>query len=129
MKIKRQLIFEVEGNCVVKKNQYKYTRKGGKSWGYKPKNVVDFIDSALWQIKGELGKYKKIELPICNDVSVHLMFDIEHRDKDGDGMQTTIWDILVKAGVIKDDKLVTQWGGIKSRKQPKDLVQIFVKEL
>ncbi len=129
MIIKRQLIFEIEGNCPVKKNQYQYTRKGGKSWGYKPKKVVDYIESALWQLKQQKAKYEVTKMPIENDVAVYLWFEIKERDKDIDGMTTTIYDILQKAEIIKDDKLIVESESIKKKKQPEDITRILIQEL
>ena len=129
MDYKRQIILEIKGNCIVKKNQYKYTRKGGKSWGYKPKNVVDYIDSALLQLEVQIRKYQKTSLPIYGDVAVYLWFDIMGKDKDIDGMTTTIYDILQKAEVIKNDNQITDDGHHKERNQPEDVVRILIQEL
>jgi len=125
----REVFFEIEGAVVVKKNQYKYTRKGGKTWGYKPKNVVDFIDSALLQLKTQIRKYQKTPLPIYGDVAVYLWFDIMGRDKDIDGMTTTILDILQTAEVIKNDSQIIIAEQIKNLECKEDLTKIYVKEL
>ena len=128
MNFNRELYFEIEGNCIVKKNQYKYTRKGGKSWGYKPKNVVDFNESAILQIKTQLSKYTKTVLPIYGEVSVYLVFEIAGRDKDLDGVTTTIYDILQQSEVIKNDNQITVSEQLK-KKGDEDITHIYIKEL
>lgn len=124
----RELFFEIEGSCPVKKNQYKYTVRNGKLWGYKPKNIISYIESALWQLKSQKKKYEVTPLPICSKVSVFLLFEIAGRDKDIDGMTTTIYDVLQQAEIIKNDSQITQAEQIK-KKGKEDLVKIYVKEL
>ena len=129
MKFNREVFYEVSGSVVVKKNQYKYTRKGGKSWGYKPKNVVDFIESALLQLKTQIRKYQKTPLPIYGDVAVYLWFDIMGKDKDLDGVVTTILDIIQTSEIIKNDSQVVILESIKTLECKEDLTKIYIKEL
>ena len=121
-----QLELEIEGKCPSKKNQYKQ----GRGHWYKPKEVNDFIESALWQIKGQMATKEKIKklLPIKGNVGVYFMFEMIGRDRDIDGMTTTILDVLQSAGIFNNDAQVVDVGAIKY-KGKEDLTKIFIKSL
>jgi len=48
---------------------------------------------------------------------------------DGDNVMSAAWDALVKAKVLKDDKLVVTWGGSRQRDSARPRVEIEVRVL
>lgn len=84
--------------AVGKKNAIKFNKKTGKM--YRPKNISDWQENALIQIKRQwLGKE-------CLKNAM-LSFVFAHKDnirRDADNQVSTILDLLVKGGVLADDR-------------------------
>ncbi len=106
---------------VPKSNRY-IRRRGGKV--FKPPRVRNWEVKALWEIKQQ---YKGN--PIEERVSVDITFILpNHRKRDIDNMLKSLWDILEKAGVIRNDNLIYEVRTLKKIEKNKEGVIIRIKE-
>ncbi len=108
-----------------KKNSWKRGRAGNV---YIPEQVAADINALVIQ-----AKTQRHRLPLASiagsKLMVHAQFKAPAEIKDLDNMFTTILDVLQKAGVIKNDKLV-RWFMVEERIEPGDpSVTIFVNTL
>ena len=46
---------------------------------------------------------------------------------DGDNVQSAVWDALVHAGVLRDDKLIMTWGGTRQTDGGRPRVEIEIR--
>ena len=98
---KKQIIIELEGKIPSKKNTYKIRKSKGL---YKPAEVINWENSALWQIKGQQARWSVVKTPLKEPVIVKVYF-LVHSRSDLDNKYTAIQDVLVKAGILADDKV------------------------
>jgi len=105
---------------VPKSNRY-IRRKGGKV--FKPPRVVNWEVRAIWELREQ---YKGE--PIDWEVSVDVVLILPNRRKrDIDNMLKSLWDVLEKAGVIKNDNLIYEVRTIKKVEKGKEGVYIKIK--
>jgi len=91
---------------VPKSNRY-IRKKGGKV--FKPPRVKNWEVRALWEIKEQ---YKGE--PLVSKLSVYVELVLpNHRRRDIDNMLKSLWDILEKGGVIKNDSQIYEVRTIK----------------
>lgn len=76
---------------------YKTTRDGGF---YKAKEVIDWIDENLWEIKKQWK-----EEPIGYDAIVHVNWYLK-RDRDIDAGIKSLLDLLQKGNVVTNDSVI-----------------------
>lgn len=91
----------ISGEVPVKKNSYRTNSRGGL---YKPKKITDFEEL----VAGEILAHGLRKIPDECDIKFSGQFFIK-RDKDLDGMITSVMDALQDGGVYKDDKKVVQF--------------------
>ncbi len=106
---------------VPKTNRY-IRRRGGKV--FKPPRVKNWEVRALWEIKQQYrGK------PIEDKVSVDITLTLPNRRKrDIDNMLKSLWDVLEKAGVIKNDNLIYEVRTVKRIVKGEQGVEIKIKK-
>lgn len=96
----------LRGPVPAKKNDWKPSKSGGI---YCDPATSAAIDGFIFQARGEWrGR------PAVDPAIVHCTFYVrDYRGADGDNMQTTILDVLQKAGVIRNDnrKGLRGWSG------------------
>jgi len=91
---------------VPKSNRY-IRKKGGKV--FKTPRVKNWEVRALWEIKEQ---YKGE--PLVSKLSVYVELVLpNHRRRDIDNMLKSLWDILEKGGVIKNDSQIYEVRTIK----------------
>lgn len=95
----------ISANIVSKKNAYAQTKKGRR---FKPDSVKDAEKEALAQIPADLW-FREIKHPL---IAFYAEIPKKSMGLDVDGIWTTIADILVKAGVFKDDNIRNLNGGV-----------------
>ena len=106
---------------VPKSNRY-IRRKGGKV--FKPPRVVNWEARAIWELREQYnGK------PIDYEISVDIVLILPNRRKrDIDNMLKSLWDVLEKAGVIKNDNLIYEVRTVKKIEKGKEGVYIRIKK-
>ncbi|MDQ7038490.1 MAG: RusA family crossover junction endodeoxyribonuclease [Aquificota bacterium] len=106
---------------VPKTNRY-IRRKGGKV--FKPPRVKNWEVRALWEIRQQ---YRGD--PIEDKVSIDITLTLPNRRKrDIDNMLKSLWDVLEKAGVIKNDNLIYEVRTVKRVVRGKEGVEIKIRE-
>lgn len=71
---------------------------------YIPEDVKKELDDFLWQIKSAKNK-NRIAKPLEGKLKIELVFHgKENFKKDLDNMSTTVFDLLQKGEIIKNDK-------------------------
>ncbi len=105
---------------VPKSNRYIRTR-GGKV--FKPPRVVNWEARAIWELREQYkGK------PIDYEVSVDIVLVLPNRRKrDIDNMLKSLWDVMEKAGVIKNDNLIYEVRTVKRIEKGKEGVYIKIR--
>lgn len=105
---------------VPKSNRY-IRRKGGKV--FKPPRVVNWEVRAIWELREQ---YKGE--PINWEISVDVVLILPNkRKRDIDNMLKSLWDVLEKAGVIKNDNLIYEVRTVKKVEKGKEGVYIKIK--
>ncbi len=109
----------------AKKNNYKSV----KGHWYKPKEILLFEETILYELKMQMKKYK-IEFPFKNPVEITMFFECDSERADLDNKFTTLQDILKKVGIIKDDNL--KWvskGTFEGIKGKTNQTKIYISEV
>ncbi|MEN3029038.1 MAG: RusA family crossover junction endodeoxyribonuclease [Aquificaceae bacterium] len=91
---------------VPKSNRY-IRRKGGKV--FKPPRVKNWEVRALWEIREQYSG-EPFEGKLSVDVELLLP---NHRRRDIDNMLKSLWDILEKGGVIRNDSQIYEIRTVK----------------
>ena len=105
---------------VPKSNRY-IRRKGGKV--FKPPRVVNWEARAVWELREQYDGN-----PIDYEVSVEIVLILPNRRKrDIDNMLKSLWDVMEKAGIIKNDNLIYEVRTIKKIEKGKEGVYIRIK--
>ena len=89
----------ISGEVPVKKNSYQIGKNGGL---YKPKKITDFEEL----VSGELLAQKIKAIPDDAEITIESAVFYIKRDKDLDGMMTTVLDALQDGGMFKNDSKV-----------------------
>ncbi len=115
------LVLKLSQVPVPKSNRY-IRRKGGKV--FKPPRVRNWEVRALWELRQQYsGK------PIDREISVDITLILPNRRKrDIDNMLKSLWDVLEKAGVIKNDNLIYEIRTVKRIEKGKEGVIIKIKD-
>lgn len=96
------IIFTLTGPVPSKKNAWK---RGARGNVYLPDGIQADIDALIWQAKS--AKLKVDLKPIAGArVRVSAHFTVPREHKDLDNVFTTLLDVLQKAGILENDKLV-----------------------
>ena len=90
----------VKGELLSKSNSRIFRNFGGRPLLIKSPKAQQYIEEALWQIKSQMGNHKMFEDPVKMDITVW------YKTKRPDLDVSLIQDILEKAGVYKNDRLV-----------------------
>ncbi|HID65432.1 MAG TPA: RusA family crossover junction endodeoxyribonuclease [Aquificaceae bacterium] len=106
---------------VPKSNRY-IRRKSGKV--FKHPRITNWEVRAVWELKQQYtGK------PIDYEISVDITLILPNRRKrDIDNMLKSLWDVMEKAGVIKNDNLIYEVHTIKKVERGKEGVIIKIKK-
>lgn len=97
-----QYHFKITGKVPSKKNSY--IPLEGRM--IKSTKVTDFNTGASWEMIPQKKK-QGIKEPIDEEMRVDITFYCDRRS-DLDNMVTTIFDLLQEAGVIANDRLITE---------------------
>ncbi len=115
------LVLRLSQIPVPKTNRY-IRRKGGRV--FKPPRVRNWETRALWEIKQQYRGE-----PIENRVSVDITLILpNHRKRDIDNMLKSLWDVLERAGVLKNDDLIYEVRTVKRVVRGEQGVIIKIKE-
>ncbi len=105
-----------------KANRYIRQKGGGV---FKPWRISSWETKAAWEIKLQLENIGFKE-PFSCEISIEaVIFLKDKRRRDIDNMLKTLWDVLEKTGVIKNDNLIYEINTIKH--VDKNLEGIFLK--
>lgn len=115
------LVLKLSQIPVPKTNRY-IRRKGGKV--FKPPKVRNWEVRALWEIRQQY-KGEPIDKKVSVDVTLILP---NHRRRDIDNMLKSLWDVLEKGGVIKNDNLIYEVRTVKKVEKGAAGVEIRIKE-
>lgn len=91
---------KIHGQLFSKSNSRVFSQRGGKPILFKRKEVLDYVEGALWELKPQLRGHKPYENP------VYLKATIYYRSKRSDLDVSLLQDILEKAGVYLNDRQV-----------------------
>ncbi len=105
---------------VPKSNRYIRT-KGGKV--FKPPRVRNWEARAMWEITSQ---YKGEPLEYKLSVEIELILP-NHRKRDIDNMLKSLWDILERAGVIKNDNQIYRVKTVKRVEKGQEGVVVRLK--
>lgn len=119
----------ITGHIPVKKNKWKYGRNGRV---YKPQECVDFEENVRWEVIAQ--RIKNIDHLVTDEgIQIEAIFITGGKERDLDGMMTTIIDALQDAGVFENDKKVLRIVGYKnhlnSRKPKEEKAHITITAL
>ncbi len=115
------LVLRLSDIPVPKTNRY-IRKKGGKV--FKPPRVKNWEVKALWEIREQYSGE-----PIDRKVSVNITLILpNHRKRDIDNMLKSLWDILEKGGVLKNDNLIYEVRTVKKVVKGERGVLIEIKE-
>ena len=105
---------------VPKTNRY-IRRRGGRV--FKPPRVKNWETRAVWELRQQYSGD-----PIEEKVSVDIVLILpNHRKRDIDNMLKSLWDVMEKAGVIKNDNLIYEVRTLKKVEKGKEGVLIEIK--
>ena len=105
---------------VPKSNRY-IRRRGGKV--FKHPRVTNWEARAIWEIKQQYNG-KPLDFELSVDITIILP---NRRKRDIDNMLKSLWDILEKAGVIKNDNLIYEVHTVKRVEKGREGVYIKIK--
>ena len=109
---------QLTGDIPAKKNLWKRGARGGM---YISADTKKQLDDFLYQLK----KFRPAR-PIESPCEVKMEIFTRTMRADGDGIMTTIFDLLQKAGVIKNDRWIVDFS-VRRRKADKSVafIEIF----
>ena len=91
---------KVSGQLFSKSNSRVFSQRGGRPILFKRKEVLEYVEGALWELKPQLRGHKTYTKP------VYLNVDVYYRSKRSDLDISLLMDILEKAGVYENDRQV-----------------------
>lgn len=103
-----------------KSNSRIITSFGGRPRLIKKPKAIQYVDTALLQIQSQLGSHRMFEEPVRMDITIY------YKDRRPDLDVSLIQDILEKAGVYKNDRLVHEIHAYKKfdKENPRLIVRI-----
>jgi crossover junction endodeoxyribonuclease RusA len=104
---------------VPKTNRYVRKRNGAV---FIPPRVKNWEVRALWEIRNQWNG-EPIDRKISVDITLILP---NHRKRDIDNMLKSLWDLLEKAGVLKNDNLIYEVRTVKKVERGKEGVLIRI---
>ncbi len=105
---------------VPKSNRY-IRRRGGRV--FKPPRVVNWEVRAIWELREQYRGE-----PIDYEVSVDIVLILPNRRKrDIDNMLKSLWDVMERAGIIKNDNLIYEVRTVKKIEKGKEGVYIRIR--
>jgi len=105
---------------VPKSNRY-IRRRGGKV--FKPPRVVNWEVRALWELRQQYNGS-----PIEREVSVSIVLTLpDRRKRDIDNMLKSLWDVMERAGILKNDNLIYEVHTLKRVVRGKEGVEIVIR--
>lgn len=121
----RRTVLKLVGGVPSKKNEWKRAKGGGIY--FDDPNTPAMLTSLQMQAQ---SAWRKTSAVTAKRPQISMLFVIQTKSPDPDNMQTTILDLLKKAGVIDDDKasaltppLVCNWE-IRAKCDPHTFVEI-----
>ena len=106
---------------VPKTNRYIRTRRGAV---FKHPRVKNWETKALWELKNQYSG-----APISSRIAVDITLTLPNgRKRDIDNILKSLWDVLEKAGVIKNDNLIYEVRTVKRIKRGSEGVEIKIQE-
>ncbi len=114
------LVLKLSQVPVPKTNRY-IRRKGGKV--FKPPRVKNWEVRALWELRQQYGG-DPIEHRVSIDITLVLP---NHRKRDIDNMLKSLWDVLEKAGILRNDNLIYEVRTVKKIIKGEQGVEIRIK--
>lgn len=106
--------------------------KNGRISIRKGKAVTDWYDRVVPVLARQFAALglTTIRVPVHVDVHQFVKFGVcSTANPDGDNAQSAVWDALVHAHVLQDDRLIVTWGGSKVHDKAKPRVEIEVRVL
>lgn len=97
----------ITGHIPVKKNKWKYARNGHV---YKPQECVDFEDNVRDEVL--VQRIRNIDDYVKEGIEIQATFLTGGKERDLDGLLTTVVDALQDAGVFENDKMVNRYNNV-----------------
>lgn len=130
--------FTITGNPVSSKNSRPVfvNSATGKRFVGKSTRLTEHTESALWELKGQIGKIKKDHrklnsdnpFPLSGDLTVCFRFYVpDKRKRDLVNLIQLPQDLLQEAGIIEDDSQIKSLDGstiLLDRKNPRTEIYI-----
>jgi Holliday junction resolvase RusA-like endonuclease len=100
---KKEIILLINGQIKGGKNNMKMTKSGRH---YPSPEYEAWRDDVLWQLKPQLKPFKEF-LPITTPVSIIVNYFAENKHRrDAPAIIDSLWHVLEKSGIVKDDCLL-----------------------
>jgi len=106
MRRRKNIVLYLSSLPVPKSNRYVRRRDGRV---FRPARVLHWEARALWEIKNQY-EGEVIDYPLSVEV---FFFLPDRRKRDIDNMLKSLWDVLEKAGVFKNDDLIHETKTVK----------------
>jgi len=88
------------GQTFSKANSRQMVMRGNRPAFIKSAKALDYEETALWQLKSKLGRHKPFSVPVA--VEITIFYPDRRQDLD----PSLILDVMQKAGVYENDRLV-----------------------
>ena len=114
---------KVSGQLFSKSNSRVFSQRGGRPILFKRKEVLEYVEGALWELKPQLRGHKTYEGP-CR-----ITITIWYRSRRSDLDVSLIQDIFEKAGVYKNDRQVEEIIAYKKFDKENPRLEAVVEEI
>jgi len=94
--------FCIKGQPFSKANSRRLVKRGNKLVSIKSEKALNYQESALWQLKSIIGRHKPFSVPVAVEITIY------YPDRRQDLDPSLILDIMQKAGVYENDRLVQE---------------------
>lgn len=120
------MIYTIKGRVISKKNNWHPIRRGNRTMIITSPRWKVFEKDAVSQLKEQQGTKKTIK----SEVYIDYTFLMKGKgNSDTSNMITSIDDLLEKAGIIENDRLVTSGSFQRIIGQPEYITEIVIREL
>jgi Holliday junction resolvase RusA-like endonuclease len=119
----RSITLEVKGQLLSKSNSRQFTSWGGTPRLIKSKKALEYIEASMWQLKSQLRDHVMFLQPVCIDITI--WYESKRPDLD----VSLIQDILEKADVYKNDRLVHEIHAYKKFDKEDPRLEVTISEI
>lgn len=120
---RRPIVLVIDGQTFSKANSRRLVTTGGRTRSIKPAKALAYEEAALWQLKKQLGYHRPFSRPVAVEMTIY--YPSRRQDLD----PSLILDIMQKAGVYENDRLVEEMHLWRMLDKAKPRAEISVWEL